>query len=976
MKTLSLLSKLGVFVFIVILNTHKLKIKLSILVCILIIQSFQLNAQKTYGRKLLDSLGKIEAPTYQNISNIIEGALPKIINDKDSLVYSECLLTLSVCYYNQNNYSKLDKTITESLNLINSNSSIPIEHKSLTLNNAAVLEKTKGNHIKANNLLLEAIETGKKVNIDAYDISNYYNNISLNYKTLGDFKNALKSAYQLLEYAKIDTSTYYYKPNPSLVNYKIGSAYYEIGSVNSRLENYDLASNNFKLSLDYLLKYESKNLKEKHRKIIEILNQQSKVYLKKEQYGNMLSTINKTKSYQEKTKYREYVTNELLGRYYLDQNKHSKAQYYFETAIDSAKVIYKKNKEFPAIARIYMGLGDLYQNSDKLEALKYYQLAAEYFDNKTTSNLLENPRINNIVAFDQAQEILVKKAQTAFSQYKSSNNIEYLNISSNAYISVIKLLDKMRLNYLSEGSKFYIVEKAQKIYEDAISVLYEVYKKEKKEEQLNQILTVIEKNKSTILFESISQKLSLATSELPKKILDNERDLKSDISFYKKLISQEKSKRDTINLEKIKELESILFERNESYAILDNEIKNNFPKYYLLKTQEQNNLSIQSIQTTLNPDELLIEIFQGSDYIYNLSISKTDVFLEKQSNQELNENITLYLNWINKRPNSKRYSKINMDSISYRIYQQTLKTTLDKHSEYQNLIIVTDGLIGKIPLEPLCIDNQNNTLLIEKHAITYLYSVKQLLTTEKEQKKNNQKILCLAPSFSGEYTELRSCNSKELSQLPFANEELKYLSDNFKGLFLESNKANKSNFLSEISKYPIVHLATHACLNTEYPSLSQIHFSDGHLTNYDIENLSIKPELIVLSACNTGQGNLQKGEGMISLSRGFFEAGVKSLQSSLWSINDQSSFEIVKGMYTHLKNGENKANALRMSKLDYIKKSDKFHKQPFFWAGIIQIGDPSPLFKTNSPINLSLIALLIFIVTLVFILYRIKSKQS
>jgi CHAT domain-containing protein len=130
------------------------------------------------------------------------------------------------------------------------------------------------------------------------------------------------------------------------------------------------------------------------------------------------------------------------------------------------------------------------------------------------------------------------------------------------------------------------------------------------------------------------------------------------------------------------------------------------------------------------------------------------------------------------------------------------------------------------------------------------------------------------------------------------------------------------------------------------PMLSEIHFNDGTLTNYDIKNLDVRPELVVLSACNTGQGEIE--EGIIGLSRGFLEAGVKSVQSSLWSIDDYASSEIIKEMYMNLKKGQKKSEALRNSKLDYLSKADKLRKHPYYWAGMVHIGDDSPFFPRST----------------------------
>ncbi|NET34653.1 MAG: CHAT domain-containing protein, partial [Cyanothece sp. SIO1E1] len=102
-------------------------------------------------------------------------------------------------------------------------------------------------------------------------------------------------------------------------------------------------------------------------------------------------------------------------------------------------------------------------------------------------------------------------------------------------------------------------------------------------------------------------------------------------------------------------------------------------------------------------------------------------------------------------------------------------------------------------------------------------------------------------------------------------------------------------------------------------------------------------DLAVLSACNTGSGQLVKGDGVLSLSKGFVHAGCPSAVMSLWSVDDFSTSEIMIDFYDYLKKGYTKDEALRKAKLDFIASADKVKKHPFFWAAFVQMGDPVAL---------------------------------
>ena len=123
----------------------------------------------------------------------------------------------------------------------------------------------------------------------------------------------------------------------------------------------------------------------------------------------------------------------------------------------------------------------------------------------------------------------------------------------------------------------------------------------------------------------------------------------------------------------------------------------------------------------------------------------------------------------------------------------------------------------------------------------------------------------------------------------------------FDGKFNFDDEASEENFKQLAPQYNVLHLATHAITNDLLPSYSKLLLSkndlgkeDGILYAYELYNLRINADLVVLSACNTGYGKINQGEGVMSLSRGFAYAGCPNLVTSLWAASDQSSANIIK----------------------------------------------------------------------------------
>jgi CHAT domain-containing protein len=147
----------------------------------------------------------------------------------------------------------------------------------------------------------------------------------------------------------------------------------------------------------------------------------------------------------------------------------------------------------------------------------------------------------------------------------------------------------------------------------------------------------------------------------------------------------------------------------------------------------------------------------------------------------------------------------------------------------------------------------------------------------------------------------------------------------------------------------VLHLATHGKANALEGAFSYLAFAtengspqDGLLSVTDLYNQTLQTELVVLSACETGLGELQRGEGILSLSRAFAFAGAHSIVSSFWSVNDEATMLVMDGFYRLLAGGAAKNTALRTAKLQYLQQHPAA-AHPFYWAGCVLVGDGSPL---------------------------------
>ena len=246
------------------------------------------------------------------------------------------------------------------------------------------------------------------------------------------------------------------------------------------------------------------------------------------------------------------------------------------------------------------------------------------------------------------------------------------------------------------------------------------------------------------------------------------------------------------------------------------------------------------------------------------------------------------------------------------------------------------------------------------YKISYNYSA-TLWKENKEttvKRKNNNQILGMSANYRigldssvmkirlPTYQEMRAL----LTDLPSAKKEVKLLAEKFQGHFLFDKQSSERFFKEKAADFAVIHLAMHGLLNNQGQILSSLAFtedSDSNQNNflhaYEISKMELNADLVVLSACETGYGKFEKGNGIASLARAFMYAGAPSLVVSLWQVNDASTAIIMQSFYEYLAQGKTKSGALRQAKLDYLKEAEGIKAHPAFWSAFIQLGNNAPI---------------------------------
>ena len=291
-------------------------------------------------------------------------------------------------------------------------------------------------------------------------------------------------------------------------------------------------------------------------------------------------------------------------------------------------------------------------------------------------------------------------------------------------------------------------------------------------------------------------------------------------------------------------------------------------------------------------------------------------------------------------------------------------------------MIVADGVLQYLPFSALTLSDDGHPLIVDHEIVTLpSASVLAVLREEFEQRRPASKLLAVLadPVFSANDSRLtQGTKAAEpanhssatdvqrsaiesglggLTRLRFSRQEAEEITRlagdkrNLKALDFSASRSLVTK--AALADYRIVHFATHGLINNQNPDLSGVVLSlvdeqgkpqNGFLRLYDIYNLKLDADLVVLSACQTALGKEIKGEGLVGLTRGFMYAGAPRVVASLWRIDDRATADIMKRFYeSMLKDGMRPAAALRAAQISMSQ--DKRWHSPHYWAAFTLQGE-------------------------------------
>lgn len=699
------------------------------------------------------------------------------------------------------------------------------------------------------------------------------------------------------------------------------------------------------------------------------------------------------------------VQNNLALLYHFNK-EYDKAIYIFEKILYTGTEIQDSNQIHSTLinlGRAYTDYGISLKRSSPLDADEFLKLASEKFSE--ANNIIYSPDVTmNIGRVFQVQEnykAAIEKFLIASNEYEQVGNFLWSGIAlSNAAINYvdsleilkhlsvenflevksdeinslknkvielfnkgIKRIEEARANISSDANRATFFDNKIIYHEEYLKFLIE-------NDYLKESFEIVERAKSRSFLDMIGSKVDINAEHLSEE-------MKAKVEAEKYLSNR------LTSLEKYPDSLSVYVELTEEYNSLVEKIKLEIPEYFALRNVDI--VPLKQIQDELDDDDVIIEFYLGTSVSLSFYVDKDTLILHlintgsysltdtienlRESFIEYNDKLIHFKAAVKdeemKKGNSdwvpvwKEKWKVYQTDGSFQYTLFTLYGILfgrevqNKISEKNHLIIIPHGILHHLPFGTLITSPRNldrekgkhlvrPKYLIEEKTLSVLPSASILPFVKKKITGRFDNALIIGDPIY---------NSKEWAELKAAYEEAGMLSKKLpQNLLLRKGDATETKIKSIVSDYDILHFATHGYFNPDAVEskilLTQTDIDDGNLTVKEIFNLNLKANLVVLSACQTGQvgGYIKNkesaGDDLVGLTRAFIYAGTPSVLATLWVVDDRATSVIMQTFYDELlKNKNGKAAALRNAQIELLNDTSSIDwSHPFYWAPFFLFG--------------------------------------
>jgi tetratricopeptide (TPR) repeat protein len=574
------------------------------------------------------------------------------------------------------------------------------------------------------------------------------------------------------------------------------------------------------------------------------------------------------------------------------------------------------------------------------KALLEYQMALQSvirgFKPKSTS---DNPGKEFFYPENTIISALIGKSQAFLALNQPEKALECYEL-----IPIVEA--KLRATHVYESSSLLALKESRKRFEAAIDIAWLLFEQSNGNPAFaKRAFRLTELARGTLLLQSLVQ----AKQYLPEEIRNKDNELRVRMAWLEHEIAARLEAGDKPGSTHVSAWERELFDLKQ----VRQDLFSGYPSYNNPDSLFLEVLAAGDVQHLLRPGQAMVDYFLTKTAAYVFSMYAEGDFRWRKASisaqfraqtkafagylwagDEIGRSDFLHFAWV-------------LDSLLIAPERKLAGKAI------QSLLVVPDDVLMLVPFEVLTSQVaaegstwRDQAWLLADYNVAYAYSATLLKVQQgisETHEKSASKPLYTFGGFAPSYKESSSYKLENTAEMAKSVRGL------LGGKAWLGAESDEGTFKKTAASYRTLLLAMHGISDNEHPELSRLLFGDpgpDSLINNNIlyaselQIMQLQADLVVLSACHSGSGKLEQGEGVYSLARAFAAAGVPASVMSLWLLHENTAPLLVEGFFKFLKLGKTKDEALRLAKLEFLKNNANFEMtHPFFWAGLTTAGD-------------------------------------
>lgn len=592
------------------------------------------------------------------------------------------------------------------------------------------------------------------------------------------------------------------------------------------------------------------------------------------------------------------------------------------------------------------------------EALDTYQEALHLLLPKFKEQSDQNPPDTILFAEKMLYRALEGKARAFLSLDNPEKALQ-------CYELIPAIETKLLATHAYESSSLRVLNESRKRFDDAITIARHLYEQSGGDRRYaERAFFLSEQARGVLLLQSLAR--AQTDFQLPAEVRKKEHDLRVKTAWYELEIAREHSDSAKINSARAKQLEQELFTLKQEQEQFKTSLRDSFPGYIRL-FKDIHFLTIQEVPALLRPNQSFLSYYLAGNtaHLFFLDVAKGTLTWQAANlpahfrDSTIQQFVEYLANGKGKGdPASKardRWFKQTAADLYTLLLGPVLPASPDNPSA---LVIAPDDVLAFLPFELLLTKPSQDMwpelpFLLHQYSVSYAYSATLLDRQQTNMREHNTADRIPFAGFAPVYDDDRDPQTGVLLYpITGMDEMVDKVQQMLGGKVFKGDKANEPEFGLTAPLCRVLLLAMHGFANENAPALSRLLFGDPKKTGNpdnvlytnELQITYLPVDLVVLNACYTGFGKLQRGEGVYSLTRALTAAGVPSTVMSIWQLSGASSPVLIEAFFQNIKNGMPKDVALQQAKIELLRNPEyDAVVHPTFWGGLLATGDMSAL---------------------------------